>query len=81
MTTIVLEHVKGMELPADWMKRVKAKPNDHVRVTIAKEPPADKRAKSKKPNRSFGMWADRDDIGDAGEYVRTLRQSRVETRR
>jgi len=25
---------------------------------------------------SFGMWKDREDIGDASEYVRTLRKGR-----
>ena len=79
MTTVILEHVKVTELPTDWMKRIKAKSSDTVRVTIATEPAAGKSAKVKKPNSTFGMWADRDDIGDAGEYVRRIRQPRYGT--
>ena len=77
MTTIVLEHVKVAELPADWVKRIRAKPGEMVRVTLDKEIslPAQTLGKSK-PNRSFGMWADREDVGDAGEYVARLRQTR-----
>ena len=47
-----------------------------MRVTIVKEVDNVKQGKARKPNRSFGMWADRQDIGDAGEYVRQLRQPR-----
>ena len=76
LDTIVLEHVKASELPADWIKRIKAKPGETVRVTIAKEITRAKQSKASKPNRSFGMWADRQEIGDAGEYVSQLRQPR-----
>jgi uncharacterized FlgJ-related protein len=76
MVTVILEHVKVTELPADWVKRIKAKASDTVRITIAKEPSASKSVKAKKPNNTFGMWADREDIGDVGEYVRKLRQPR-----
>ena len=76
LDTIVLEHVKASELPADWIKRIKAKPGETVWVTIAKETTTAKRSKNDKPNRTFGMWADRQDIGDVGEYVRKLRQPR-----
>lgn len=79
MTTVILEHVKVTELPADWVKRIKAKASDTVRVTIAKEPATSKGIKAKKPNSTFGMWADRQDIGDAGAYVRKLRQPRYST--
>jgi len=76
MATIVLEHVKAIELPADWMKRVGAKPDETVRVTIVRESAATPRTGGVKPNRTFGMWADREDVGDAGEYVTKLRQPR-----
>jgi len=81
MATIVLEHIKAVELPADWMKQVGAKPNETVRVTIVKESPAAPRTKNTKPNRSFGMWADRENMGDAGEYVTRLRQPRYATQK
>ena len=76
LDTIILEHVKASELPTDWIKRIKAKPGETVRVTIVKEVDNVKQGKARKPNRSFEMWADRQDIGDAGEYVRQLRQPR-----
>ena len=76
MATIVLEGVKTADLPADWKKRIKAKPNETVRVTIDREIPAAQPLRQTKPNHTFGMWADRKDIGDAGEYVRALRQAR-----
>ena len=76
LDTIILEHVKASELPTDWIKRIKAKPGETLRVTIVKEVASVKRSKARKPNRSFGMWADRQDIGDAGDYVRQLRQPR-----
>ena len=79
LDTIILEHVKASELPTDWIKRIKAKPGETLRVTIVKEVASAKQTKNKKPNRSFGMWADRQDIGDAGEYVRRLRQPRYGT--
>ena len=59
LDTIILEHVKASELPTDWIKRIKAKPGETVRVTIVKEVASVKRNKTRKPNRSFGMWADR----------------------
>ena len=74
--TIILEHVKASESPTDWIKRIKAKPGETLRVTIVKEVASVKRSKARKPNRSFGMWADRQDIGEAGDYVRQLRQPR-----
>lgn len=79
MATIVLDHVKAAELPADWRKRIKAKPGDLVRVTLDKEVPVRSTAAAggpNAPNGTFGMWADRTDVGDASEYVATLRQPR-----
>lgn len=76
MGTIVLEHVKAGELPAEWLKLINAKPDEIVRVTIAKEAPATAHSKDGKPNSSFGMWADREDIGEASEYVARIRQPR-----
>ncbi len=31
----------------------------------------------KKPNATFGMWADRADVNDPAAYVRALRQTRA----
>lgn len=72
MNTVVLKKVKASELPDAWRKHIKAKANELLTVTIE----ATKRDKDSKPNHSFGMWADRDDIGNADLYVQTLRRSR-----
>ncbi|MGH8772241.1 MAG: hypothetical protein ACREV2_13865 [Burkholderiales bacterium] len=80
MDTVVLKKVKASELPGAWRKRIKAEGNDLLTVTIAKTEAAigeaAKRAKDSKPNHSFGMWADRDDVVNASVYARALRRSR-----
>lgn len=74
-TTVVLEGVKASELPEAWRRRVKAKAGEVLTVTIAKHKAA------KKPNATFGMWADREDVSDPAAYVRALRQPRSVSRR
>ncbi len=73
--------MKVADLPADWVKRLRAKPNETVRVTIDKPASEAQQAKGTKPNHTFGMWADRQDVGDAGEYVRKLREPRYNARK
>lgn len=36
MTTVILEQVKASDLPVAWQRRIKAKPNETVTITIAK---------------------------------------------
>ena len=45
MSTTVLEHVKGSELPAAWFKKIKADPHQTFTVTLEPEedmPPEDR---------------------------------------
>jgi hypothetical protein len=75
MTTFTLEHIKASELPAAWRKRINAGNDEMLTVTIATETPSENE-QAVPINNTFGMWADREDIPDVGEYVRTLRQAR-----
>ena len=76
-TTVVIEGVMASELPEAWRQRVKAKGNEVLTVTIAKRKTATVAKTAKKPNATFGMWADRDDIGTGVEYVNRIRQPRL----
>ena len=76
MAAVVLENVKASELPAAWRKRAKVKGDELLTVTIAKR---QRQTAAKKPNASFGMWADRTDL-DPAAYVRTLRAPRTARR-
>ena len=76
-TTVVLEGVKVSELPEAWRRRVKAKANEVLTVTIAKHTTKTAAKTAKKPNATFGMWADRPDANDPAAYVRALRQPRA----
>jgi len=76
--SVVLENVKPSDLPEAWRKRVKAGAEERLTVTIAKRPSrasASRPRDSKRPNASFGMWADRVQI-DPAAYVRALRRPR-----
>ena len=75
-TTIVLEGIKASELPEAWRTRVKAKADELLTVTIAKRKAGSGTRAAKKPNATFGMWADRTEINDPAAYVRALRQPR-----
>ena len=80
-TTVVLEGVKASELPEAWRQRVKAKANEVLTVTIAKRKTNTVAKTAKKPNATFGMWADRADVNDPAAYVRALRQPRATSQR
>ena len=79
--TVVLEGVKASELPEAWRQRVKAKANEVLTVTIAKRKKKTVAKTAKKPNATFGMWADRTDVNDPADYVRALRQTRATSQR
>ena len=80
-TTLVIEGVKTSELPEAWRQRVKAKGNEMLTVTIAKRKTQTPAKTTKKPNATFGMWADRAHVDDPAAYVRALRQTRDSSRR
>jgi glycine/D-amino acid oxidase-like deaminating enzyme len=76
--SVVLENVKPSDLPEAWRKRLKAGAEERLTVTIATRPlraRASRPRASKRPNASFGMWADRVHI-DPAAYVRALRRPR-----
>ena len=80
-TTVIIEGVVASELPAAWRRRVKAKGDEVLTVTIAKRKTQAAAKTAKKPNATFGMWADRADVSDPVAYVRALRQTRANSRR
>jgi len=75
MSAIVFEHIKASELPDQWAEKLHAKPDETFTVIIEAE-----RASQAQPGSqtraAFGMWRDREDIGDVAAYVRRLRQPR-----
>ena len=79
-TTVVIEGVKASELPKEWRQRVRAKHDEVLTVTIAKRNTQTATKMAKKPNATFGMWADRTDVDDPAAYVRALRQTRAGSR-
>ena len=80
-TTVVIEGVMASELPKAWRQRVRAKGNEVLTVTIAKRKTKTAAKTAKKPNATFGMWADSADVNDPAAYVRALRQTRAGSRR
>jgi len=80
-TTVVIEGVVASELPEAWRQRVRAKDNEVLTVTIAKRKTESAAKTAKKPNATFGMWADRADVNDPAAYVRALRQTRASSQR
>ena len=80
-TTVVIDGVVASELPKAWRQRVKAKANEVLTVTIAKRKIDTAAKTAKKPNATFGMWADRADVNDPAAYVRALRKTRASSRR
>lgn len=55
--------------------------NEVLAVTIAKRKMQTAAKTAKKPNATFGMWADRAEASDPAAYVRSLRQTRAGSRR
>ncbi len=76
MNAVVIKHVKVSELPADWRTRLQAAANSHVTVRIEEETALQKAVRAKTRNPLFGMWRGRDEMADAGAYVRKLRAPR-----
>lgn len=76
--SVVWENVKAGDLPEAWRKRLKSGAEERLTVTIAKHPShtiVPRPRASKRPNASFGMWADRVQI-DPAAYVRAVRRPR-----
>jgi hypothetical protein len=73
---IVIEHVKASELPESWTRSLKSKRDKTFTVTLLPEQSPKQLGLAGKPNQTFGMWADRNELQDVAAYVRKLRQSR-----
>lgn len=70
MTAVLIEHVKVSDLPDSWRAMLTVERDARVTVRIEEEPaPAE-------IDSAFGMWSDRDDLGDVAGYARCLRAGR-----
>ena len=77
MKTLIIEHVELTDLPEAWRAHFRLGPNTRVTVRIDEEVIEDQSGSSPlTSNPLFGMWKDRDDIGDAAVYARKLRAAR-----
>lgn len=80
MNAVVIEHVKVSELPDDWRARLHAEADARVTVRIEEEAVASEASLDTgtdgAENPLFGMWRDREEMADAGAYVRKLRAPR-----
>ena len=77
MATLVLEHVKVSDLPNSWQEQLRAPASASVTVRIEEEATGAPFAGSDK-GIAFGLWRDRDDLGDVEAYVRSLRADRYD---
>ena len=79
MSTLVIEHLKARDLPKQWAQDLKANPDQTVTVRIETEPEqtgAEVTETFVTNDPAFGIWRDRDDIGDVEAYVQRLRAPR-----
>lgn len=74
MNAVVLENVPVADLPKAWRDRLGPDLVDaRVTVRIEQEAPADAFVTD---DPAFGIWRDRDDLGDVQDYVRQMRAPR-----
>lgn len=77
MSTLVIEHLKAKDLPEQWAQDLKASPEQNVTVRIETEPEqTDAKVTEVTNDPAFGIWRDREDIGDVEAYVERLRTPR-----
>lgn len=79
MPTLVIEHLKAKDLPKQWARDLKASPDQNVTVRIETEPEqtaAEETEAFVTNDPAFGIWRDREDIGDVEAYVQRLRTPR-----
>jgi hypothetical protein len=74
MSAIVFEHVPVARLPAEWQAKLASAPGATVTVRIEEESPD--RAKAYTDDPLFGIWRDRQDMGDVAAYMRDIRAAR-----
>lgn len=76
MNTVVIEHVPLNELPAAWRAQLPVASNARVTVRIEEETTEQASQPVLADNPLFGMWQDREDMGDVAAYVDRLRAPR-----
>lgn len=79
MSTLVIEHLKAKDLPEQWAQHLNARPDQTVTVRIETEPEhidAKVTEAFVTNDPAFGIWRDREDIGDVKAYVQKLRAPR-----
>lgn len=81
MNAVVFEHVPVDGLPQAWRDKLGSQIADAagMRVTVRiEQEPADTAAEAfVTDDPAFGIWRDRDDLGDTQAYVRSVRTGRV----
>lgn len=80
MTTLVIEHLKASELPAQWVDHLKIMPEQTVTVRIETETETThaEAAMFVTDDPAFGIWRDRTDVIDVDDFVRRLRAPRYQ---
>ncbi|MGB3622352.1 MAG: hypothetical protein WBA20_13470 [Ketobacter sp.] len=75
MTTLVIQHVKTSELPAQWAQQLKALPDQTVTIRIETEVTgtSDSTTSFVTDDPAFGIWQDHE---AAEDFARNLRASR-----
>ena len=77
MNAIVIEHVPVADLPAAWRERLAPSAGATVTVRIEREPqPLDATEAFRTDDPAFGIWRDRDDMGDMVACMDQLRKPR-----
>lgn len=72
--SVVLETVRKSELPEAWRKRLKVGADEPMAVKIARRTART----SKRPNATFGMWADRVLVNSSSRHIRPSDGPRLE---
>lgn len=76
MSTVVIEHVPLVDLPAAWRSRFAGLASAQVTVRIDEELETEA-VQNVSNNPMFGMWADRADMADVGQFAEELRAPRL----
>ncbi|MBF0292101.1 MAG: hypothetical protein HQK86_08090 [Nitrospinae bacterium] len=83
MANLILEHVKGGDLPPDWAKKLDTPPNVTFTVAIVEETGSLSGKAGEQDSGTlpedfplFGVWKDNTATDDVGGYVRSLRKNR-----
>ena len=78
MTTLVIQHVKTSELPAQWAQQLKTSPDQTVTIRIETEVTgsSDTTTSFVTDDPAFGIWQDDEAVNTVADFARNLRTSR-----